>query len=379
MATRAVEPDDQAAGDTVEQSEVATGRIIDADAGRILEVETVGDLSVVRRIEVPQPTERPDAASPRTVFAYVPRRARPPWAKPDVLVLGDDLPNYLRAERSFHHLTETGLKDLLAAPPLRNGKRNASPIVGLPAVPPNGLSRVVRLLDERGIAVAPLRSLVAERCRLAFLDEPVSVSRATWLRRAVIRTIDLVLGAIGTAIFLALLPLVALAIWAEDRGPVFYVQERLGRKGKPFPLLKFRSMRRDAEEAGPVWATLRDDRVTRVGALMRRYKIDELPQFLNVLAGHMGIVGPRPERVVFVDTLRKLIPHYDARDMVRPGITGWGTVKVGYGNSVEAKYLTHQYDLYHMKNRTLSFDLEIMARSVFAIMLRGERQDRFML
>jgi lipopolysaccharide/colanic/teichoic acid biosynthesis glycosyltransferase len=200
-----------------------------------------------------------------------------------------------------------------------------------------------------------------------------------WWRRALIRTLDLLIGAIGIAIFLVLLPFVAAAIWVEDRGPVFYVQERLGRRGKPFVLFKFRSMRTDAENTGPMWATLRDERVTRVGAVLRKSKIDELPQFINVLAGHMSVVGPRPERTVFVETLRRLIPYYNLREAVRPGLTGWGTVKVGYGNSVEAKYLTHQYDLFHMKRRTLTFDLEIMVRSVFAIIARNERQDRFML
>jgi lipopolysaccharide/colanic/teichoic acid biosynthesis glycosyltransferase len=138
-------------------------------------------------------------------------------------------------------------------------------------------------------------------------------------------------------------------------------------------------MRPNAEDTGPMWATLRDERVTRVGAFLRRLKLDELPQFINVLLGQMSIVGPRPERPVFVETLRRLVPHYDARHSVRPGLTGWGTVKVGYGNSVEAKYLTHQYDLYQLRHRTIAFDLEIILRSVTAILFRAERQDRFML
>jgi lipopolysaccharide/colanic/teichoic acid biosynthesis glycosyltransferase len=138
-------------------------------------------------------------------------------------------------------------------------------------------------------------------------------------------------------------------------------------------------MKTDAETTGPAWATLRDDRITKVGAFLRRYKIDELPQFMNVVIGQMSIVGPRPERAAFAETLRKFVPGYDVRHRVRPGLTGWGTLRVGYGNSVEAKYLTHQYDMYHLKHRTLRLDAEIMARSVYAIITGPERRDPFML
>jgi lipopolysaccharide/colanic/teichoic acid biosynthesis glycosyltransferase len=364
-------------GEATPDAEMRTERIVDIDAGHILDVQSVDDLAVVRRLEVPSSEPRIISSS-RRVYAYVPRRARPPWVKPDVLVLGDDLPNYLRAERSFHALTESGLHDLLEAPG-RGNRRGNAPIVAIPNASPNGLAPLVDRLEQRGIPVTPLRDIVEERCRLALLDDEGAIPRISWWRRAAIRALDLAVGIVGIAVFLAVLPLVAAAIWIEDRGPIFYAQERLGRGGKPFMLFKFRSMRTDAENTGPMWATLRDDRVTRVGALLRKSKIDELPQFINVLAGKMSIVGPRPERTVFVETLRSLIPHYDLRERVRPGLTGWGTIKVGYGNSVEAKYLTHQYDLYHMKRRTIAFDLEIMARSVFAIIVRNERQDRFML
>jgi lipopolysaccharide/colanic/teichoic acid biosynthesis glycosyltransferase len=379
VATRAVEPDDQRHR-IVEPTDIAGERIVDIAAGNIFDVAKVGDLSVVRRLDLADAPQQSVDAPQRRVYAYVPRRARPPWAKPDVLVLGEDLPNYLRAEQSFHVLTESGLHDLLEAPGRENGNRGAAPIVAMPSASPNGLADVIGRLEERGVAVVPLRDVVVQRCRLAFLDDPeAEVPRLSRRRRAALRALDLTLGAIGTAVFLALLPLIAIAILVEDRGPVFYVQERLGRGGKPFSLFKFRSMRRDAEDTGPMWATMRDDRITRVGSFLRRSKVDELPQFVNVMLGQMSLVGPRPERPVFVETLRRLIPHYDVRHQIRPGLTGWGTVKVGYGNSVEAKYLTHQYDLYHLRNRSVRFDVEIMLRSVSAIMLRGERQDRFML
>jgi lipopolysaccharide/colanic/teichoic acid biosynthesis glycosyltransferase len=376
LASRAVEPNDRSASERAD--EVRNDRVVDLDTGEILDVTTIDDLSVVRRLE---PASHQDVvASPRRVYAFVPRRARPPWVKPDVLVLGDDLPNYLRAERSFLPLTESGLRDLLEAPARPTGRRAKPPLVAIPGREPNGLAHIVERLESQGIPVVPLRDIVQARCRLAFLDEgALALPRQPWWRRAAIRAVDLIVGLIGCAVLFLALPFVAAAIWLEDRGPVLYSQERIGRGGKHFSLHKFRSMRPDAESSGPAWARLRDDRITRVGGFLRRYKIDELPQFLNVLAGHMSIVGPRPERAAFADTLRELIPGYDARHRVKPGLTGWGTLRVGYGNSIEAKYLTHQYDMYHLKNRTLRLDLEIMARSVYAIITGPERRDPFML
>ncbi|MFY9588033.1 MAG: sugar transferase [Actinomycetota bacterium] len=354
--------------------------MIDLDAGEVIDIATVGDVSVVQHQSLPASNGATVTSIRGRPYAFTPRRARPPWVKPDVLVLGDDLPNYLRAERSFHPLTETGLHDLLEAPARENGRRGAAPIVAIPTANPNGLSAVVARLQERGIPVLPLRDIVRRHCRLAFLDEEeTEVGRGSWWRRAATRLVDIVLSMIGCVVLTVAYPFIAAAIWLDDRGPIFYVQERMGRGGRVFKLYKFRSMKADAEETGPVWATLNDERVTRVGSLLRRFKLDELPQFVNVLIGDMSVVGPRPERPIFVETLREVIPRYDMRHVVRPGLTGWGTLRVGYGNSIEAKYLTHQYDLYHLRNRTLRFDIEVIARSAAAIMLRPDHQDRFML
>jgi lipopolysaccharide/colanic/teichoic acid biosynthesis glycosyltransferase len=172
------------------------------------------------------------------------------------------------------------------------------------------------------------------------------------------------------------MPFVAAAIWLEDRGPVFYSQDRLGRDGRVFRLIKLRTMRADAEADGPSWATSDDERTTWVGRMLRRTKIDEFPQFINVLLGHMTLIGPRPERPVFVELLRAAVPHYDLRHTVRPGLTGWGTVKIGYGNSIQTKQLTHQYDMYHLRHRNLWFDLEILIRTIPCIL--DTDSDRFM-
>jgi lipopolysaccharide/colanic/teichoic acid biosynthesis glycosyltransferase len=381
LASRASEPDDTKTERPNEDA--APRRIVDVDRGEVVDVTSVGDVSVVRKVTLPRGSNGASVTGIRgRQYAYTPRRARPPWVKPDVLVLGDDLPNYLRAERTFHPLTEAGLKDLIEAPARLNSRRASAPIVAVPSANPNGLSALVERLEERGIPVMPLRDVVQQHCRLTFLDdgdaEMVAARPRLW-RRAATRAVDIILGLIGCAVLAALYPFIATAIFFEDKSPILYVQDRIGRGGRIFRLYKFRSMRANAEETGPVWATLNDERVTRVGAVLRRFKLDELPQFVNVLIGDMSIVGPRPERPVFVDTLRKMIPHYDVRHSVRPGLTGWGTLRVGYGNSIEAKYLTHQYDLYHLRYRTLRFDLEVITRSAIAILLRADRQDRFML
>src|SRR5205823_1582792 len=140
----------------------------------------------------------------------------------------------------------------------------------------------------------------------------------------------------------------------DSKGSVIYRQVRVGWKGKNFEVLKFRSMRTDAESAnGAQWATQDDPRVTRVGRFIRKYRLDELPQFLNVIRGDMSFVGPRPERPVFVESLRQAIPYYDERHSVRPGITGWAQVQYGYGASLEDAYRKLEYDLFYLKNMSI--------------------------
>ncbi|MFN2586705.1 MAG: sugar transferase [Actinomycetota bacterium] len=339
----------------------------DAPAGAVTSAE--GDLRVVW---TPQ-----GVAAEAGVVPLLPRRARPPWIRPDVLVLGEELPSYLRAEKGFHQLSHQGVRDLLAAS--RRGSR--APIVAIPDAFECDAELLgdLRRLEEVGVHVFPLSAVARHRCRLELLDREPQTARCGRIRAALHRGVDVAVALMGVAATAIFLPFVAIALWIEDRGPVFYAQERVGRGGKTFNLLKFRSMRSDAETGGPAWATSDDARTTKVGYFLRRFKIDELPQFVNILLGHMSLVGPRPERPFFVDILRTHVPHYDARHAVRPGLTGWGTVRVGYGNSIEAKYLAHQFDLYHLTNRSLRFDLEIMARSTRFLFLPPEVADRYML
>ena len=169
---------------------------------------------------------------------------------------------------------------------------------------------------------------------------------------------------------LPLLLVVALLIKLESPGPVLYRQRRVGLNGSVFTLLKLRSMRVDAEAAGPCWAAKRDPRVTRVGAAIRGCRIDELPQLLNVLRGEMSLVGPRPERPHFTAQLTRVIPRYDERTRVLPGITGWAQVRYPYGASVEDACAKLAYDLHYLAHRSLLFDLRILAETVRIVMLR---------
>jgi len=198
-------------------------------------------------------------------------------------------------------------------------------------------------------------------------DRPL---RARRLYAAVKRATDLLAGVLGGLLVCLLVPLVALLTCLDDGRPVFFRQERVGRGGRPFMIWKFRTMRMDAEAGGPVWAARDDDRVTRLGRVLRSTRLDELPQFFNVLAGDMALVGPRPERPRFVRLLERTIPFYDRRHLMRPGITGWATVRFGYGDSVTDKWQSHEYDLYYLKHRSPLLDAEISVRTMLVMLLR---------
>jgi exopolysaccharide biosynthesis polyprenyl glycosylphosphotransferase len=163
-----------------------------------------------------------------------------------------------------------------------------------------------------------------------------------------------------------------IAIIFETGFPVLYRQERVGQGGRVFKVIKFRSMRMDAEPDGkPRWASANDDRVTRVGRIIRKLRIDELPQLFNVLKGDMSMVGPRPERPYFVDQLSRQIRFYAARHSVKPGITGWAQVRYQYGATVDDAVQKLQYDLYYVKNHTLFLDVVVLFETV-GVVLSGE-------
>lgn len=192
--------------------------------------------------------------------------------------------------------------------------------------------------------------------------------------RAVKRAMDVGLALIGLILAAPLIALTAIAVWLETGRPILYCQERVGENGAPFTLYKFRSMRTDAEKGTPIWARNDDDRVTLVGRVIRKTRLDELPQLWNVLRGDMSFVGPRPERPFFVEQLAAQIPFYQQRHAVKPGITGWAQVKYRYGASVEDAMEKLRYDLYYIKNLSTGFDLTIMFDTVKVILFRKGAQ-----
>jgi lipopolysaccharide/colanic/teichoic acid biosynthesis glycosyltransferase len=192
------------------------------------------------------------------------------------------------------------------------------------------------------------------------------------LHASVKRFADLSIASLGLVLTVLLLPLVWLAHRIESPGSVFYRQRRVGQGGRLFYLLKFRTMSPDAEPNGPRWAQVHDDRITRVGRILRRLHLDEAPQALNILRGDLSFMGPRPERPEFVMQLERQIPFYRARHAVRPGVTGWAQVNYDYGASVEDALTKLQYDLYYIKHQSLWLDLLILAKTLGLILtMRG--------
>jgi len=254
---------------------------------------------------------------------------------------------------------------------------------------------VVAQLDRRGCF--PTKTLL--ECRLrgirvedwpAFYEKAtgkilVTAVRPSWLifsdgfvktpRTEIIkRLFDVSASLLGIILSAPLMLIAAIAIKLESPGPVFHRQPRLGQNGCVFILNKFRSMRRDAEkETGPIWSTEHDPRITRIGVLLRRTRVDELPQLFNVLLGQMSFIGPRPERPEFVEKLQEQIPYYMERLAVKPGITGWAQVKYRYGSSVEDAVEKLQYDLYYIKNLSLFLDLLIVLNTVQVILFARGR------
>lgn len=185
------------------------------------------------------------------------------------------------------------------------------------------------------------------------------------------RAVDVISAAIGLVLLLPLCLLIGALIKIDSPGPVFYRQMRVGLYGQPYMIWKFRSMQNDAEKGGPKWAEKQDTRVSRVGRVLRKLRIDELPQLYNVLRGEMSLVGPRPERPVFVEELQKNIPYYNIRHTVRPGVTGWAQIRFRYGSSAEDAHTKLQYDLYYVKNMTLGLDIQILTETT-RVVLFGE-------
>jgi sugar transferase (PEP-CTERM system associated) len=190
-------------------------------------------------------------------------------------------------------------------------------------------------------------------------------ARISGIARNIVHRLVALIGALCS---LPIALVTAVLIKLDSRGPVLYKQERVGKNGGSFTVMKFRSMRTDAEKAGPVWASLDDDRTTRVGKIIRKLRVDEIPQFWNILRGDMDFVGPRPERPHFVAQLAEEIPYYEQRHLIAPGLTGWAQIKYPYGASIEDARQKLQYDLYYIKNQSLMLDAIILFETVKIIL-----------
>ena len=212
--------------------------------------------------------------------------------------------------------------------------------------------------------------IAVEALRPSYLIFNEGFSRNPWNELAK-RAADVTLATVGLLVVWPLMLATAIAVRMDTPGPVLFAQERVGRDGTTFTLLKFRSMRADAERiTGPVWATEDDPRITRSGRFIRKTRLDELPQLFNVIAGHMSLVGPRPERPHFVEDLAKKIPYFRQRHIVKPGLTGWAQINYRYGSTLEDAVQKLQYDLFYIKNQSLLFDLSILFNTVKTVILR---------
>ncbi len=230
-----------------------------------------------------------------------------------------------------------------------------------------------RIVDDVGFAEAALQRIPLSLVRPSALifDEGFRVSRAT---RAGKRLLDLLVSGVGLLLAVPVMAGVAAAIWLADGRPILYSQERTGRAGVAYRIWKFRTMRRDAEQLGAAWATDHDPRVLPVGRFLRKARLDELPQLWNVLRGHMSVVGPRPERGVFLAELKARWPLFALRELVKPGLTGWAQLKFGYVSTLEEQAKKLEYDLYYIKNASLFLDLVCLLATAKVVLLgRGAR------
>jgi exopolysaccharide biosynthesis polyprenyl glycosylphosphotransferase len=202
---------------------------------------------------------------------------------------------------------------------------------------------------------------------------PFSRSNQNHFYMLFVRLLEIITAIIGLAFGFILIPIVILGNIIGNRGKLFYTQERVGKNGKVFNIVKFRTMIKDAENEGAVFATINDSRITPFGKILRKSRIDEFPQFYNILKGDMAVIGPRPERPVFVDEIAAVMPFYETRHVIKPGLTGWAQVNYSYGETIDDSLIKLQYDLYYIKHRSLFLDFNIMFKTLSTILFyRGQ-------
>ena len=223
------------------------------------------------------------------------------------------------------------------------------------------IARIAERIDVRRIDVATLLSVVEspQRCHLIY--------------RGIKNLVEPLVAACVAVVFSPLIVAAAIAVKCSSPGPILYRQKRVGQFGRNFTILKFRSMRVDAENSGPQWSSSADSRVTKVGRFLRATRLDELPQLWNVMTGSLSFIGPRPERPEFVEILQKNIPAFQLRTILKPGITGWAQVRAGYAASIDESLTKVEHDLYYAAHASLLFDVEIVFRTLFVAVV-GDRK-----
>jgi sugar transferase (PEP-CTERM system associated) len=319
--------------------------------------------------------------------------------KTRILVLGTGT-RADNVEALVNNQATTSSMEIVGYLPVKGGQDHVTPARILPdenaslysVVKKYGINEIVLAVRERRGGVLPMQELLECRLRGVRITElstfferergqvRLDSLNASWLilgegfntnslRDVVKRGFDLVASGILLLVTSPVIAITSLLLKLDSKGPLFYLQERVGEGGRTFAVCKFRSMRVDAEVAGkPIWATANDDRTTRVGRVIRKLRIDELPQIFNVFKGDMSFVGPRPERPFFVQQLAQEIPYYEARHSIKPGITGWAQVRYPYGASVEDAKEKLQYDLYYVKNHSLFLDIMILIDTVQVVL-----------
>lgn len=202
---------------------------------------------------------------------------------------------------------------------------------------------------------------------------PFSRSNQNQLYLLIVRILEIVISVIGLIIGVALVPLILIGNLLGNKGSFFYTQERIGKNGNAFNILKLRTMVKNAESNGAVFTTINDSRITAFGKFLRKSRIDEIPQFYNILKGEMGVIGPRPERPVFVNEIAEVMPFYETRHVIKPGLTGWAQVNYSYGETIDDSLIKLQYDLYYIKHRSIFLDINIVIKTISTVLFyRGQ-------
>ena len=309
-----------------------------------------------------------------------------------VQTISESDPNYkivgfVNSEKHKHDSIKfTGLVEYLAdALPIIIKAENISEIVVAITNPNNITPQIYNQLTfllEQGFPIREYTQVfeeITKRVPVQFVGKdfykyfPFSRSSQNKLYMLYHRIMDIVFSIFGIGLGIIFLPFILIGNLISNRGSLFYTQERIGKYGKPFRIIKFRTMVATAEKDGISWAVESDNRVTPFGRILRNTRLDEIPQFINVLKGEMSVIGPRPERPYFVKELSRIIPFYETRHTIKPGLSGWAQVKARYGSSVDDSLIKLQYDLYYIKHRSFFLDIDIIIKTLSTIIYyRGQ-------